>query len=123
MDESMAAQVKEENDFLRTRTVPEMLQYLNSDAMASKGVACYYALVPYGDPHEYAVPDLLAAWYQRNIRNRSRHRQLIDAPNDRIRVIYGAGHLGWLRQDAANDATVKLRKRAELTAGRWPPSS
>jgi hypothetical protein len=36
--------------------------------------------------------------------------------NDRILVIYGAGHLGWLRQDVVNDATVKLSKLAELIA-------
>jgi hypothetical protein len=40
-----------------------------------------------------------------------------NAPNDRILVIYGAGHLAWLRQDAGNDATVKLRTLAEFTAG------
>lgn len=40
---------------------------------------------------------------------------LIDSPNDKILVIYGAGHLGWLQQDAANDATVKLRKLTEFT--------
>jgi hypothetical protein len=32
-------------------------------------------------------------------------------------VIYGAGHLAWLRQDAANDTTVRLRKLVDLTEG------
>jgi len=39
MDESMAAKVKQENDFLQTHTVLEVLEYRNSDAMAAKGVA------------------------------------------------------------------------------------
>ncbi len=116
MEASTGALVKEQDAFLRSHTVLEMLQYMNSDAMAAKGVATYYAFVPYGDPYDYAGPDLLAAWYQRNIRIYSNIVKLAESPNDRILVIYGAGHLGWLQQDAANDATVKLRKLAEFTA-------
>jgi len=58
---------------------------------------------------------LLALWYRRNIRIYHNIVKLIESPNDRILVIYGAGHLGWLQQDIANDATVKLRKLADLT--------
>lgn len=112
---SMGALVKEQDDFLRSHTVLEMLEYMNSDSMAAKGLAFYYQIVPYGEPGEYAGPDLLAAWYQRNIRIYHNIVGLIDSPNDRILVIFGAGHLGWLQQDVANDAAVKLRKLAELT--------
>jgi Family of unknown function (DUF5694) len=111
-------QVKEQGDFLRSHTVLEMLEYMNSDSRAAKDIALYYATVPYGDPLDYAGPDLLAAWYQRNIRIYNNIVKLIESPNDRILVIYGAGHLGWLRQDIANDATVKLRKLADLTGQR-----
>jgi hypothetical protein len=107
--------VKEQGDFLRSHTVLETLEYMNSDSRAAKDMAFYFATVPYGDPSDYAGPDLLAAWYQRNIRIYSNIVKLIESPNDRILVIYGAGHLGWLRQDTANDASVKLRKLAELT--------
>ena len=107
--------VKEQNDFLHSHTVLETLEFMNSDSRAAKDVAQYFAYVPLGDPYDSAGPDLLAAWYQRNIRIYSNIVKLIDSPNDRILVIYGAGHLGWLRQDIANDATVKLRKLAELT--------
>jgi hypothetical protein len=112
---SFGAQVKEQDDFLRSHTVIEMLVYMNSDSMAAKGIAQYYASVPYGEPGDYAGPDLLAAWYERNIRIYHNIVKLIESPNDRILVIYGAGHLGWLQQDIANDATVKLRKLADLT--------
>jgi len=107
--------VKEQDEFLRSHTVLEMLEYMNSDAMAAKDVASYFAFVPYGEPGDYAGSDLLAAWYQRNIRIYHNILKLIESPNDRILVIYGAGHLGWLQQDTANDATVKLRKLADLT--------
>lgn len=107
--------VKEQGDFLRSHTVLETLQYMNSDSRAAKDMALYYAIVPYGEPGEYAGPDLLAAWYQRNVRIYNNIVKLIESPNDRILVIYGAGHLGWLQQDIANDAAVKLRKLADLT--------
>jgi len=117
--ESMMAEigtmVKQQDDFLKSHTVLETLAYMNSDAMAAKGVAFYYTYVPYGEPGDYAGPDLLALWYQRNIRIYHNIVKLIESPNERILVIYGAGHLGWLQQDVANDATVKLRKLSEFT--------
>lgn len=115
MEAAESAQTKQEGDFLASHTVLEMLEYMNSDAMAARGVAGYYAYVPYGDPYDYAGPDLLAAWYQRNIRIYHNIVKLVESPNDRILVIYGAGHLGWLQQDVANDQTVKLRKLADFT--------
>jgi hypothetical protein len=40
--------------------------------------------------------------------------RLADTPNERIIVIYGAGHLGWLRQAFAGDPTVRLRTLADF---------
>jgi hypothetical protein len=115
MAASMGTLVKEQGEFLRSHTVLETLQYMNSDSRVAKDVAFYYAFVPYGEPGDYAGSDLLAAWYQRNIRIYHNIVKLVDSPNDRILVIYGAGHLGWLQQDIANDATVKLKKLSDLT--------
>ena len=36
--------------------------------------------------------------------------KLMTSPEDRVLVIFGAGHLGWLRQDFAADPTLRLRK-------------
>ena len=111
-----AARVKAQGDFLGSHTVLEMLEYLNSDSLVARDVAEYFAMVPFGEPWEYAGSDLLASWYQRNIRIYRNIVALIDSPSERILVIYGAGHLGWLRQDVANDAAVRLRKLGDLTA-------
>jgi hypothetical protein len=108
------ARVKAEDDFLRSHTVLETLQYMNADSTVATDVAEYFAMVPFGEPWEYAGPDLLAAWYQRNIRIYHNIVALVESPSDRILVIYGAGHLGWLRQDVANDATVRLKKLSDL---------
>ncbi len=115
LDASGDRLAKEQDDFRRSHSVLEMLEYMNSDSKAAEGIASYYAYVPYGDPDDYAGPDLLAAWYQRNIRIYHNIVKLIESPNERILVLYGAGHLVWLQQDIANDATVRLRKLADLT--------
>jgi Family of unknown function (DUF5694) len=107
--------VRQQDDYLHTHTILETLLFMNSDESVKQDVATYFAYVPYGDPDDYAGPDLLAAWYQRNIRIYRNILNLVESPNERILVIYGAGHLGWLQQDAANDTKVRLRKLAEFT--------
>ncbi len=66
------------------------------------------------DPFDYARSDLGASC-QRNIRIYHNIVALIDSPNEKILVIYGSGHLGWLRQIIASDASVRLRKLGDLT--------
>ena len=107
--------VKEQGDFLGSHTVLETLQFMNSDSRVARDMGLYFSVVRYGDPFDYAGSDLLAAWYQRNIRIYRNIVALIDSPNEKILVVYGSGHLGWLRQDVADDPSVKLRKVADLT--------
>jgi hypothetical protein len=102
--------VKEQGDFLASHSVLETLRFMNADARVARDMGFYFSLVRFGEPYEYAGPDLVAAWYQRNIRIYRNIVALITSPNDRILVIYGSGHLGWLRQDVADDQTVRLRK-------------
>jgi hypothetical protein len=110
------ASVKEDGDFLRSHSVLEMLERMNSDARAARDFGWYYECVRFGEPYEYAGPDLLAAWYQRNIRIYNNVVKLIESPSDRILVIYGNGHLGWLRENITNDPNVKLRKLNDFTS-------
>jgi Family of unknown function (DUF5694) len=110
----MGERVKQQDDFLHSHTVLETLQFMNSDERVAGDVGFYYSLVPFSDPDDYAGSDLIAKWYQRNIRIYSNMVHLVDSPNDRILVIYGAGHLGWLQQDVENDPSVKLRKLSEF---------
>ncbi|MGA2531767.1 MAG: DUF5694 domain-containing protein [Candidatus Aminicenantales bacterium] len=51
---------------------------------------------------------------KRNIRIYSNIANIVESPNERVLVIYGAGHLGWLQQDVANDPALRLRKFAEF---------
>ena len=102
--------VKATNEYLKTHTVLQTLLYVNSDAKVAQDVGFYYLEARYGEPGDYAGPDLLAEWYRRNIRIFNHVTRLAATPDDRILVIFGSGHLGWLRQAFAADPTLRLRK-------------
>ena len=108
--------VEDQDAYLKSHTVLQTLEYMNSDEEAKHGMALYFATMPFGEPGDEAAADLIASWYKRNIRIYQNIVKLIDSPNDRILVIYGAGHLPWLQQDVENDASVRLRKLAEFTS-------
>ena len=40
--------------------------------------------------------------------------QLVESPNERVLVIFGAGHLGWLQHDFASDPSFHARKLADF---------
>ena len=107
--------INEMDTYLKSHTILETIKYINSDAIVFRDVSPYFELARFGEPGEYAGPDLLASWYERNIRIYHNIVNLIESPNDRVLVIYGYGHLGWLQQNAANDATVRLRKLDDFT--------
>lgn len=110
----IGAMVKAQDEYLKTHTVLQTLLYMNSDARVAQEVGFYYLQGRFGEPGDYAGPDLLAEWYRRNVRIYNHVATLMTTPEDRILVIFGAGHLGWLRQDFAADPTLRLRKLEEF---------
>ena len=102
------------NAYLPAHTVLEVLLTINSDEYAAAELATYYRMPRLGEPYDFAGADLLADWYRRNIRIYSNVLQLIDSPNERILVVFGAGHLAWLRQDITNNPDLKLRKLSDF---------
>jgi Family of unknown function (DUF5694) len=108
------AAVKELDDYLKTHTILETLEHANSGAFVEENVSPYFEVARFGDPSDYAGPDLLGNYYLRNIRIYHNISNLVESSSDRILVIYGCGHLGWLREDAQQDTTVRLRKLDEF---------
>jgi hypothetical protein len=107
-------QARAQSEFLRAHTILETLAMLNADSTAKRAVGEYYlGFMPFGQPYEYAGPDLIASWFQRNLRIYHNIRKLA-APGERIVVIYGHGHLAWLRQIASSDPAVRLRHLNDL---------
>jgi hypothetical protein len=118
--ESLMAQVgktvKEDNEFLESHSVLQMLLRINSSDAVRRGLAGYAVFAHFGEAYNYAGAELLTQWYQRNMRIHT-HLLNIIAPGDRVLVIYGSGHLGLLRQNVQADPTLKLRTIEEF-AGR-----
>jgi hypothetical protein len=106
--------VKAQGAYLKSHSVLQTLLYMNSDAKVAQDVGFYYLEAHYGEPGDYAGPDLLAEWYRRNVRIFNNVTKLVASPDDHILVIFGAGHLGWLRQAFASDPTLRLRKLEEF---------
>lgn len=106
--------VKAQNQYLSTHTVLETLLFMNADEKVAQDVSSYYRMAHFGEQGDWAGPDLVADWFRRNMRIYGNVVRLADSPNERVLVIYGAGHLGWLRQDFASDPHLALRKLAEF---------
>jgi hypothetical protein len=106
--------VKAQGDYLASHSVLETLLYMNSDKKVAEDVGFYYREAAMGEPGDWPGADLVADWFRRNVRIYSNIMQLIDSPDERVLVIFGAGHLGWLQHDFASTPGVRLRKLSEL---------
>jgi hypothetical protein len=108
------AMVKAQNDYLASHSILEMLVRMNSDESVAQSIGLYYKLAQFGESGDWAGADLVADWFRRNMRIYLNVVKLIDAPNERILVIYGAGHLGWLQHSISSSPNLRLRKLAEF---------
>ncbi len=108
------ARVEAQSAHLASHTVLEALLAMNADERVAEDVGLYYRGVHFGEPWNWAGADLLTSWFERNIRIHSNVVDLVESPEERILVIFGAGHLGWLRANVAADPTLRLRKLGEF---------
>jgi hypothetical protein len=106
--------VTAQNAYLASHTILETLLYMNSDDKVIQDVGFYYREAQFGEPGDWAGADLVSDWFRRNMRIYSNVLQLADSPNERVLVIFGAGHLGWLQHDFASNPNLRLRKLAEF---------
>jgi hypothetical protein len=87
---------------------------VNNDKRVAEGVGFYYLEAQIGERGDWPGADLVADWTRRNMRIYTNVMQLIDSPDERILVIYGYGHLGWLRTAFASNPNVRVRELAEF---------
>ncbi len=114
ISKNAGAEVEKQGAYLQSHTILETLVYMNSEEHVQRDMDLYLQFAKFGESGDYAGPDLLASWFQRNIRIYRNIAALAESPKDRVLVIYGAGHLGWLQQDVENDQQMKLRKLSEF---------
>ncbi len=98
------------------KSVGEILRLENDPARIAKGHAMYVEVARVGAGDSLVGADLLAKWYERNIRIFS-DLQRIAQPGDRVLVIFGAGHAAILRQLIASDPQLELIEATEFLPG------
>ena len=102
--------------FIASHSVLESLAYLNAPEQVAADIGWHYRLAHLTDPWNWAGPDLIADYFRRNMRIYGNIIALT-GPKERVLVIYGYGHLGWLRQILGNDPTVHVRSLADYLGG------
>jgi len=108
------AATSELDKYLSTHAVLETLEHAISDTFVAENMGPYFEIARFGEPGDYAGPDLLGNYYLRNIRIYRNIVSLIESPGERVLVLYGYGHLGWLREIARQDQTVRVRTLSEF---------
>lgn len=92
----------------RTMTIPEILRHENDPERLAWGHGLYVDLLGgVGAGASEVGADLLAAWYERNIRIFN-NLQGVGEPGDRVLVVFGSGHAAILRE------LVRAHPRMEL---------
>lgn len=87
-----------ENEFMKNNTVRKILRYLNNPKRIEKEQSnLYLNLARVGAGDNYCGADMLAEWYRRNLYIFG-NLQNIAEEEDRILVIYGAGHCKILQE-------------------------
>jgi len=114
ISDAFGAEVKAQGEYLASHTVLEALLYMNADDKVARALGLHQRMAHLGENGDWAGADLLADWYRRNARIFTNVTRLVESPGERVLVIFGAGHLGLLRQAVSTDPTLRLRTLAEL---------
>lgn len=116
--EALQAQAAERSEamgaYLASNTVLEALLFMNSPARAGEAVGDYFRMAELGEPWDWAGADLVSDWFRRNMRIYTNVMRLVEDEGERVLVIYGAGHLGWLQFAFDGNPNVRLRELAEF---------
>lgn len=85
-------------DSMEKRSLRQILADLNSPEMDQLSHRLYMSLLRIGKGKAYAGTDVVAHWYDRNLRIATNIVRLAESPGERILVIIGSGHGKLLRQ-------------------------
>ncbi len=89
-------------------SVREHLREINGDAALAMGNAPYLLLAEVGKDSSYVGADVVAGWYERNLKIAMNIIRIAESPSDRILVLIGSGHATLLRHFLGDSPSVKL---------------
>ena len=81
---------------------------LNDPEALARSHRVYLTLARIGTGHEYPGVNWVKGWYQRNLTIFVNLTRIATAPDDRILVIYGAGHIPLLTQFIRESGVIDL---------------
>lgn len=86
-------------EWLAEGSVGYMLYQMNQPDMLAKAHWPYVDLMlPMVAGDDYAGPEVVADWYERNLKIFANLLRITESPEDRLFVVYGQGHIPILRQ-------------------------
>lgn len=85
--------------WMRRTTITEHLRAANTDEALHRGnsLGMFGSFLQAGEGENYAGPQLLAKWYERNMRMAHHLTRILHPETDRVLVIVGSGHVPPLR--------------------------
>jgi hypothetical protein len=110
--------VDAEHEKLFTLGITDQLILLNQPERIEKSHQTYFDLMRIGRGKEYIGTNYVSWWYRRNLTILDNIIRLTDAPNDRILVIYGSGHLKLLTQFAKESGFYNVESPLKYLQGK-----
>ncbi|MEM6799779.1 MAG: DUF5694 domain-containing protein [Bacteroidota bacterium] len=100
--------IKEEEAYMKDHTVAEILYRHNDPERLKISHGTYISMLQVGKNKDYPGAELVSEWYKRNIKIHSNLTRIIDQKEERILVIFGAGHAPILREMVSYDPDYEL---------------
>ncbi|HEX5829858.1 MAG TPA: DUF5694 domain-containing protein [Gemmatimonadaceae bacterium] len=101
-----------------TRTLAAQLRCMNDPATIRRDHGSYLVgFLTVGGDTSYVGPDFIAGWYDRNLRIFRNLQRITSRPDERLLVVYGAGHLATLRHFVESSPEYRLVEVGEYLGG------
>jgi hypothetical protein len=105
------AQEGELRKLIKTASLLEILRFLNDDKSVKEvDYLMLTTLVHVGKDNNYVGTDVLAGWYERNLKIFTNLTRVIESGEDRVLVVIGSGHVKLLRQFIEESGGYTLEK-------------
>jgi hypothetical protein len=89
-------------------SVLEQLRTMNNTAAQERLHSLYLLLAEAGKGSDYTGADVVAGWYERNLKIAMNVVRTAESPDDRILVLIGAGHVKLLREFLKESPSVEV---------------
>lgn len=107
-NESVKTAVDAQHAHMAKLSVSNQLIFLNSPVQIEKDHQGYYDIMRIGRGNDHVGAGYLSWWHRRNLVIFDKIIRLTETPDDRILVVYGAGHLKLLTQYASESGFYNL---------------